>query len=227
MFTLHNGDCHQFKPPAFDVVITDPPYPNFLANEYNYFDGLLEFLNEYQCRQFVFWTVTEPFPLSFTAKHTWDKITGTYARYEYIYERNGETQEYNFKYQKYNNFIDAQFYRDVKTDHPSQKNVAHIKKMISMFTKEGDVIYDPFMGSGTMGVAALQLQRDFIGVELKAEYFQVAESRIKQAALQPGLFTPSNNRLHSDVGDSPAQQALFTPEADTAEGKSPTPAPRR
>lgn len=37
----------------------------------------------------------------------------------------------------------------------------------------------------------------------------------------------SNNRLHLDVGDSPAQQALFTPEAGSAEGKSPTPAPRR
>jgi len=37
----------------------------------------------------------------------------------------------------------------------------------------------------------------------------------------------SNNRLHLDVGDSPAQQALFTPEADTAEGKLPAPAPRR
>lgn len=40
-------------------------------------------------------------------------------------------------------------------------------------------------------------------------------------------YMPSNNRLHLDVGDSPAQQALFTPEADTAEGKLPAPTPRR
>lgn len=206
MFTLHNGDCHQFQPPVFDVVITDPPYPNYLADEYKYFDGLLDFLNSYACRQFIFWTVTEPFPLTYTARHTWDKITGTYARYEYVYERNGETNERVFKYQKYNNWVDAQFYRDVKTDHPSQKNVAMLKIMIADYTKEGNVIYDPFMGSGTTGVAAIQLQRGFIGCEFKAEYFAMAEKRIKSAALQPGLFTPSNNRLH----DFSTQQDLFT-----------------
>lgn len=87
--------------------------------------------------------------------------------------------------------------------------------------------YDPFMGAGTTGVAAISLGRNFIGCELDPVYFSIAERRIKQAALQPGLFTPSNNRLHSDVGDFPAQQAFFTPEADTAEGKLPAPAPRR
>ena len=45
--------------------------------------------------------------------------------------------------------------------------------------------------------------------------------------LDPQDVNLPNNRLHSDVGDSPAQQALFTPEADTAEGKLPAPAPRR
>jgi DNA modification methylase len=218
MFTLHNGDCHKFQPPAFDLIVTDPPYPNVYQDEYGYFDGIIDFLDDYSCRQFVFWTVTEPFPLSFTAKHTWDKITGTYARYEYIYERNGDTKEYEFKYQKYNNFIDAQFYRDVKTDHPSQKNVAHIKKLLSLFSKEGDVIYDPFMGSGTVGVAALQLQRLFVGVERKAEYFAIAEKRIKSAALQPGLFTPSNNRLHLTGGTVPANRVLSTPEDLPSEG---------
>jgi hypothetical protein len=69
--------------------------------------------------------------------------------------------------------------------------------------------------------------RRFIGIEISAEYFAVAESRIKQAVSMPSFFTPSNNRLHSDVGDSPAQQALFTPEADTAEGKLSAPTPRR
>ena len=49
----------------------------------------------------------------------------------------------------------------------------------------------------------------------------------RQYRLVNPRVTPPNNRLHLDVGDSPAQQALFTAEADTAEGKLPAPAPRR
>ena len=54
---------------------------------------------------------------------------------------------------------------------------------------------------------------------------QVVNGRAQVLRRKPA--TPSNNRLHSDVGESPAQQALFTPEADSAEGKLPAPAPRR
>ena len=112
-------------------------------------------------------------------------------------------------------------------DHPTVKDVSIIRYFLEMASHRGETVFDPFMGSGTTGVACLQTGRHFLGCELKAEYFSIAESRIKSAALQPGLPTPSNNRLHLDVGDSPAQQALFTPEADSAEGKLPAPAPRR
>ena len=77
------------------------------------------------------------------------------------------------------------------------------------------------MGSGTTGVAALQLGRKFIGCEIDPKYFAIAESRIQSAALQPSLFTPSNNRLHWTGGDSPASPSQSTlegftaPEADT------------
>jgi DNA modification methylase len=191
MFTLHNGDCHQFEPPAFDVVITDPPYPNYLADEYKYFDGLLDFLKSYACRQFVFWTVTEPFPLSYTARHEWNKQTGSYATKEYIYERNGESKEYSFSYQKIKNLIDAQMNRDIMTGHPSQKPLRLMKAIITRCNIQG-VIYDPFMGSGRTGVAAITLDHPFIGCEISPEYFAIAEKSIRSAALQPGLFTPSN-----------------------------------
>ena len=63
-----------------------------------------------------------------------------------------------------------------------------MKKIIVDSTNEGDTIFDPFMGSGTTGVAAIQLGRNFIGCEIDPDYFEIAEKRIKEAELQPQLF---------------------------------------
>lgn len=116
---------------------------------------------------------------------------------------------------------------DENTEHPTTKPLGLYRRILSVITDPGQVVLDCCMGSGTAGVAALELGRHFLGCELKAEYFAIAEKRIKKAAQSPSFYTLPNNRLHLDVGDSPAQQALFTPEADTAEGKLPAPAPRR
>ena len=70
-----------------------------------------------------------------------------------------------------------------------------MKYCIELVAKEGETIFDPFMGSGSAGVAAIETGRRFVGCEISAEYFAIAESRIKSAALQQNLFTPSNNRL--------------------------------
>ena len=70
---------------------------------------------------------------------------------------------------------------DPKRTHPTQKPVALMSWVIRNYTNEGDTIFDPFMGSGTTGVAAVQLNRNFIGCEINAEYFAIAEKRIRQA----------------------------------------------
>jgi DNA modification methylase len=65
-----------------------------------------------------------------------------------------------------------------KTGHPTQKNLRLIENIISIHTNENDLILDPFMGSGTTGEACLKLNRDFIGVELDKNYFEIAKDRL-------------------------------------------------
>lgn len=62
--------------------------------------------------------------------------------------------------------------------HPTQKPVALMEYLIKTYTNEGETILDFTMGSGTTGVAAKNLNRDFIGIELDEEYFKIAEQRI-------------------------------------------------
>lgn len=63
--------------------------------------------------------------------------------------------------------------------HPTQKPLALIEHFVKILSNEGDVIMDPFMGSGTSGVAAIKQKRKFVGVELNEEYYNLSMKRIK------------------------------------------------
>lgn len=63
--------------------------------------------------------------------------------------------------------------------HPTQKPTRILKKIISIASNRGDVVFDPFMGVGSTGVAALALERRFIGFELDEEYFNASQERIE------------------------------------------------
>jgi site-specific DNA-methyltransferase (adenine-specific) len=65
--------------------------------------------------------------------------------------------------------------------HPTQKPVDLLERIILASTNEGDLILDPFMGSGTTGVAAIKLNRRFVGIEKEADFVVLAEQRIYQA----------------------------------------------
>lgn len=65
--------------------------------------------------------------------------------------------------------------------HPTQKNLQLIEELIIDNSNRQDIIFDPCMGSGTTGVAAIQNNRKFIGVELDEKYFEVAKNRIDAA----------------------------------------------
>lgn len=73
-------------------------------------------------------------------------------------------------------------------EHPTQKPLLLMTKLIYQFTDEGDTVLDPFMGSGTTGVACAKLGRNFIGIEKYPTYFKIAQRRIEQAEAQPVLM---------------------------------------
>ena len=71
--------------------------------------------------------------------------------------------------------------------HPTQKPISLMKWCIDL--SGAQTIFDPFTGSGTTGVACMQLGRNFIGCEIDPNYYAIAERRIKQAAMQEVMFT--------------------------------------
>jgi DNA modification methylase len=73
-------------------------------------------------------------------------------------------------------------------DHPSPKPIEYMLKLIERVTEPCDTVFDPFMGSGTTGVACMQLGRNFIGCEKVAKYYAIAEKRISEAASQLTMF---------------------------------------
>ena len=78
----------------------------------------------------------------------------------------------------------------VKNDggHPSQKPLDLISDFVRLFSDHAETILDPFMGSGTTGVACVKLGRKFIGIEIEPKYFDIARRRIEDAVSRPDLF---------------------------------------
>jgi DNA modification methylase len=72
--------------------------------------------------------------------------------------------------------------------HPTQKPVALMEYLIKTYTNENETVLDFTMGSGTTGVACKNLNRDFIGIELDKEYFEIAKQRIENHVVQTELF---------------------------------------
>ena len=73
-------------------------------------------------------------------------------------------------------------------EHPTQKPIKLIMDFVSLFSDSDDTILDPFMGSGTTGVACARLGRKFIGIEIEEKYFNIACERIKREYDQLKMF---------------------------------------
>ena len=75
--------------------------------------------------------------------------------------------------------------------HPTVKPLGLMRKYVGICSHADQTILDPFMGSGTTGVAAVQMGRDFIGIEREPKYFDIACKRIEDAQRQKDLFIES------------------------------------
>lgn len=78
--------------------------------------------------------------------------------------------------------------RDPASDHPTPKPVALMERIVAASTDIGGIVCDPFMGSGSTGVACAHLARRFIGCEIEQKYFDIACHRIEDAQRQKRLF---------------------------------------
>jgi site-specific DNA-methyltransferase (adenine-specific) len=67
--------------------------------------------------------------------------------------------------------------------HPTIKPLALMKHLVNVFSSKGNLVIDPFMGSGTTGVACVETGRDFIGIEKYKKFFEISKKRIKQAVV--------------------------------------------
>lgn len=110
------------------------------------------------------------------------ELTGLFNRdynsikQEFKAEKNNEST-YNG-----NNESDVLYFSlNEKRVHPTQKPIALLEYLIKTYSNEGDLVLDNCMGSGSTGVACVNTNRDFIGIELNEEYFKIAQKRIDDA----------------------------------------------
>ena len=107
-----------------------------------------------------------------------NKITKQ-GRGESLSQKNTRKMEYLQEYTNYPRNI-LEFKRDLPNIHPTQKPVALLEYLIKTYTNEGDIVLDNCMGSGSTGVACINTNRNFIGIELSEEYYNIAVRRINE-----------------------------------------------
>jgi len=86
----------------------------------------------------------------------------------------------------------VQKFKQEKGYHPTQKPVTLMEYLIKTYTNEGDTVLDPTMGSGTTGVACINTDRNFIGIERDEEYYEIAKTRIDET-MRLTRFMNDNN----------------------------------
>lgn len=136
-------------------------------------DYLKFYVDTYKCKfDIICWHKTNALP-TYSNKYLSDT--------EYLlYFRKGKGKCFPQTYEDAKTYYIAPInHKDKKTwNHPTIKPLDITEKIIRNSSKEGQTILDPFMGSGTVGVACKNLNRKFIGVEIDTNYFSIAQQRI-------------------------------------------------
>lgn len=159
------------------IRILKPTGNLFIFTSYNQLGRWYNCLDHrFDTSNFMIWHKTNPAPKIFKA--------GFLNSCEMIFTCWNKKHTWNFISQaEMHNFIESPICmrpeRLTNPKHPAQKPVSILKKMIKIASNMDDIIFDPFMGVGSTGVAALELDRRFIGVELDKSYFDAAKVRIE------------------------------------------------
>lgn len=127
----------------------------------------------------------------------WDKRTAVANRW---YMKNCEFILYLYKgaARRIKDAGSKQLYSVLQIDsstHPTEKPVELMRHYIGNSTERRQSVLDPFMGSGTTGVACAKLGRKFVGIEIEPKYFDIACERIEKAYAQPDLFIEPSPKL--------------------------------
>lgn len=161
--------------PDFKRIIK-PDGNIFVFTSYNLIGKWHEaFDSEFDTFQFFIWHKTNPAPKIFK--------NGFLNSCEMIACMWNKGHKWNFSDQRnMHNFFESPICmkpeRLSAPKHPSQKPVRLLEHIVSIASNENDVVFDPFMGVGSTGVAALRNKRRFIGIEIEKSYFDAAEMRI-------------------------------------------------
>jgi site-specific DNA-methyltransferase (adenine-specific)/modification methylase len=206
--TLYLGDCREIAPglerPA--AVITDPPYGIGIAKRGTVGTSKVAAVRDYgkadwdnapPPADFIDWLrANSETQILFGGNFfnlpptpcwlVWNKLnTGDFADCELAWTNmRGAVRKFDLLW---NGMIRAE--RDIDREHPTQKPVALMRWCIEQAkVPPGGVILDPYMGSGSTGVAAMQMRHPFIGIEIEPRYFDIACRRIEEAQRQGDMF---------------------------------------
>ena len=217
--TLIRGDCMEVLPTLgkYDAVITDPPYGIGFKYDGEYVDvggePYIEFMSSFNhipscILQYPEEMISLIVPAFGNPNKiiTWCYNSNTARQHRQIGffglkpdltklkfpAKNLGDARVNALVSSYDWWSDIQQVKNVskeKTEHPCQAPLELYRRIITVLP-DAENILDPFLGSGTTGVAAIQLGRKFTGIEREPKYFDIACKRIEQAYAQGRLFEP-------------------------------------
>ena len=204
---IHCSDCLDFMKQmpdnCVDLVLTDPPYGQVWGNLHEITSGRTDKLKKHfdEARKWDFKPSKEYFQeIKRIGKQSiiwgynnftsilgdsndliiWDKdITGNkfFLRFEIAW------CSFNTSC-----ILRAKKLKDEPKLHPTQKPVSLLSQILSKYTNETDLIFDPFIGSGTTAVSCEKMNRNYIGIEISPEYCEIARKRVQDAKDSMGLF---------------------------------------
>ena len=180
------GMTHNGQKAAFNDLIVCKPFFEKLADEMKRIlkpTGEIYIFCDWRGYAFYYPIFSAKLPIKNLI--VWDKISGAGNFYTYSHEFIIYGTMCNKNKKGTNVWREKGFSSGAKSTngekvHPTQKPVELIEKIIENSSERGDVVLDPFMGSGTTGVACARTGRQFIGIEIDSNYFNIAKNRINR-----------------------------------------------